>query len=376
MKDLNFIIAKDTEGRRLDLRLYGAIGGERIDGHLLANYIAQAGSDYDTITLHINSEGGSVLHGLSIFNAILTSPAQTIAHIEGVAASMAGIIPLAADKVIMNDFARIMLHNPFIPNQKAKATEKEQRGLDNFSGILTQTMARRGFDQTAAAKILEAETWFTAEQAKEAGLVDEIINTGKRREIETALAQIAATAEITSETYEKIINTKKQDMKLIASMYGLEAVATEAEIVSKIQEDKDNLETLTAKLEALEAKNVELQALADEIKQEREDAKKLEIERITDTVIAAGHFDKDQRDALIEAATASFDTFKKMVDGLKPIPAQSLSATIAQAAATGGDEKRDFEWYRHNDPLALAEMQNTDREKYAKLYAQWEKENI
>jgi seryl-tRNA synthetase len=168
----------------------------------------------------------------------------------------------------------------------------------------------------------------------------------------------------------------KQDMKLIASMYGLEAIATEAEIVNKIKEDKDNIETLTAKLEALEAKNVELQALADEIKQEREEIKKTEIERITDTVIAAGHFDKDQREALIEAAQASFDTFKKMVDGLKPIPAQSLSAVIAQAASQSTDEKHDFEWYRHNDPIALAEMQTNDREKYAKLYAQWEKENI
>lgn len=355
--ELKHIISKDEEKKSVTLLLYGAIGGE-LNGHYFAQEINYLSEYYDEIVIRINSEGGSVIEGLSIFNAVMLSKAKTVCHIEGVAASMAGVIPMAADKVIMNDFARIMLHNPFVPG-RAKLSKKEEAAVANFKQVLTDLVSKRYKGNTS--DMLDAETWFDAKDAMKEGLIDEIVNTGQYEKVNNELSLIAATA-ITSDLFSEYLSiNNRKEMKEIASLFGLEATAKEIDIVNEIK-------ALQLKAEALKQKETELNELANTLRAELKEQRKKEVEDLADKAISAGYFDKDKRSEIIALGEQSFDAFKKMIDSLKPVAA-SLSAVIASAqpTASGAEEKKDFVWYSKHEPETLAEMKTLEPERYKKL---------
>ena len=95
------------------INLFSEIGGDGIQGQSFANEIQLLNEfGVETINVHINSGGGSVIEGLSIFSAIKNSEAHVNVFIEGIAASMAGVIAMAGDRIHMTDFSQIMIHNP------------------------------------------------------------------------------------------------------------------------------------------------------------------------------------------------------------------------------------------------------------------------
>lgn len=359
--DLKYVIAKDKEKKRAEMSLYGAIGSE-INGHYFAQSIDYLSKEYDEITIHINSEGGSVMQGLSIFNAILNSSAKIIAHIDGVAASMAGVIPMAADKVVMNDFARIMIHNPFfVGNNKLSA--KEKRMLDNFTDLLADLLSRRGIEKEKMTEFMAKETWLKANEALELKLIDEIVKTGKSPKIQDSIAAIAALATEISPL------NKIKNMELIASLFGLSATATEAEIIAKVK-------ALQSERDRLQAKVDEVQKLADDLKKEKEDKVKTDVNALVDKAIASGHFAKEQKEALVEMGLKSFETFKTMVDGLQPIKSSLSTEIQAQGGSVTGSqlagEVKDFLWYSQNDPQSLIEMKASEPDKYRKLEKEYQ----
>lgn len=153
------------------------------------------------IRILINSEGGSVLYGMSIFSIIRNSSIQTECINEGLAASMGSIIWAAGDKSLMRDYAILMVHNPFnnVPEQKDKCntdnkciTKDEIDEPDYVKAFRQQIemiyMKRWGFNKTKVKAILEGEegadgTFFTAEEAVKAGIIpaENIIRTSKQK---------------------------------------------------------------------------------------------------------------------------------------------------------------------------------------------------
>ena len=65
------------------------------------------------VDVYINSGGGDVFGGMAIYNILSRYQGETVAHIDGIAASIAGIIPFACDKVVAKSSAQIMLHKPW-----------------------------------------------------------------------------------------------------------------------------------------------------------------------------------------------------------------------------------------------------------------------
>ena len=137
-------------------------------------------ADQDVI-LEIFSPGGSVLEGLAIFDLIAGSDKNVTAKIIGLAGSIASIIPLAAAKVIMTENAKFFIHNPKIEVagdvedlEAAAQTVKEieQRLIAIYASH--STLGKRMLDQ-----LMKAETSFSAEEALEAGFIDEIIEPVK-----------------------------------------------------------------------------------------------------------------------------------------------------------------------------------------------------
>lgn len=128
------------------------------------------------IDLHINSPGGNVFDGLTIYNLLKQHPATITTYIDGLAASIASVIALAGDNVTMAENALWMMHNP---SGMVMGTSQDMRSmadvLDKVRGsIAAAYVGKSGKEEGEIYSLMDSETWMTAWEAKSAGLVDEI----------------------------------------------------------------------------------------------------------------------------------------------------------------------------------------------------------
>lgn len=104
------------------------------------------GADFDMFNIRMNSPGGNVFQGMSIVSAILSMNTPVCVHIDGIAASMAAVVAVAADRVCMMDFAKMMIHDPYFTGESGKATSPKQkkalRGLPTCCGRSSSAGAR------------------------------------------------------------------------------------------------------------------------------------------------------------------------------------------------------------------------------------------
>lgn len=129
-----------------------------------------------SIALHINSMGGQVFEGQAIYNALVNHPAHVTTYIDGLAASIASVVALAGDKVVMASNAIFMIHDPYMPVVgNAAELRKTADNLDVLSATIRGVYAQKtGMADEDLAAAMADETWYGAEEALAAGFVDEI----------------------------------------------------------------------------------------------------------------------------------------------------------------------------------------------------------
>ena len=136
-----------------------------------------------TVHLRINSPGGDVFAAQTICQAIRDTGAKVIAHIDGYAASAATVIATAADEVEIADGGFYMIHNAWTwAMGNANDLTATATLLSKIDGSLAAQYAKKSgmaVDEVRAA--MDAETWYTAEEAVAAGLVDRV-SAGKKAE--------------------------------------------------------------------------------------------------------------------------------------------------------------------------------------------------
>lgn len=140
----------------------------------LVDALKQAGDR--PVHLHINSPGGDVFEARAMAAAIVAHPAKVTAHIDGLAASAATYLALSAREVRMTDGGLFMVHNSWT---LAFGNRKELRAtadlLEKIDGIIAADYARRtGATADQVRAWMDAETWFTAQEAIDAGFIDAI----------------------------------------------------------------------------------------------------------------------------------------------------------------------------------------------------------
>ena len=129
------------------------------------------------LLVEINSPGGNVWDGLSIYNQLRGRKAPVTTRVVGIAASIASIIALAGDRVEMADAALMMIHDP---SGMASGTSEDMRkmadALDQHAEVLVGVYAKKtGKSPEAIRAAMKAETWFTTEEAMMFGLCDKPI---------------------------------------------------------------------------------------------------------------------------------------------------------------------------------------------------------
>lgn len=158
------------------ITMRGGIGD--FENHISADDFLSALSEHagEDVTILLDSEGGSVTDGLSIYNAIMQYSGNITVHIDAICASIATVIACAADRVVMNSNAKFMIHRAWTV---AMGNSVEFRSMADILELMDADIASAYADKTdlpedELLKMMEAETWMSAEQAYELGFIDEI----------------------------------------------------------------------------------------------------------------------------------------------------------------------------------------------------------
>ncbi len=191
------VAQKDTDVLELDV--YDMVGDTWEEDSVTAKRVRSQlkESKASTIRVRINSIGGDTLDALSIYNQLSEHPADVEVNIDGVAASAATIIAMAASpgKLRMAEASELMIHEPRFPlmlNVDAAKARKAADRLDKEAGILAGVYAKRSErPEDEVRDLMRAETWFTAAEALDAGLIDAISDGASTASISPTVAAAA-----------------------------------------------------------------------------------------------------------------------------------------------------------------------------------------
>lgn len=168
-------IAVNSASRHADIYLYGVIGGWNANIQQFLMDVQNAG-DVATMTVYLNTVGGSFYDGLPIYNTLKQHKAHITVKVMGYALSMGSVIMLAGDVIEAAENSLIMIHRA--QGEFWGSAEDMQRGAEilikHEQAILPEYMRRMGKTANQVQALLNAETWYTADEAKAAGLVDTI----------------------------------------------------------------------------------------------------------------------------------------------------------------------------------------------------------
>lgn len=151
----------------------------------------------EQINLYINSPGGEMWDAMAIANQLKRHPARVVATVDGVAASAASLIAISADECVMGIGAQMMIHdasNIAIGNQADMLQMAERLDKDS-NGVAALYAAKAGGDAEVWRTLMKAETWYTADEAVQAGLADRAVDLGD------APVSVAQSASNTIEQY-------------------------------------------------------------------------------------------------------------------------------------------------------------------------------
>ena len=391
VNNLKHIVGSYEQGKPAVIRFFGPVDYWTVrdfnDEFLwLQEYVKPS-----KIIIAVNSEGGSVIYGMSTFSIINSCPIETECVIEGIAASMGSIIWAAGKRLYMHDYSLLMIHNPFI--EDSTDDENTKRTIEVFrKQIETIYVKRFGLSEDQVKDIMDGKenldgTFFTAQEAVDAGVIpaSHVIETemavadkigdvmaeakegGKDVQVREMFTSIAA--EISNEKLiaklETITNKKQpqtqhlmneKDFKEIVAQLGLKEDATMIAVSAKVGDllkAKDELAALQAQHSELNikftGKETEVSNLKGELAtakaelQKYKDAEaaalKAEIESVVDAAVAAGKITAEAKESWIQMAQNNFDTVKATlasIEGRKVISEEIAKDPKNQEQARNG----------------------------------------
>lgn len=310
---------QNKAGKPADVYIFDEIGTYGITAQ---EFITDIKDLKDTpINLRINSLGGDVFDGMAMYNVIKRREAKTTVYIEGIAASIATIISLGADEVVMAENSLFMIHNAWGGTMgEAKDMRKTADTLEKITGELTDIYRKKtGLSYDALAEMMDEETWLNANEAFEMGFIDTISDSIKvaakydvskfknitQEEIQNKLSININNKKMTNELkewfnnkVEEIVTAVKGDVKVSADVAEQTAITVNLgdndEIKNKISEFESSNIELSNKISLLEEELVASKGTNETLTQEVEalnakinkaDAKGTEIVTEADPVV-------------------------------------------------------------------------------------------
>lgn len=316
----------------------------------VAAQLEQAGGE--AVEVHINSCGGSVYEGFTIYNLLRNYKGGVTIYIDGIAASIAGVIAMCGAPIYMSRYAHLMIHvvsaNVFGSVRDFERTMKQMLVLQ--SSIVKIISERTGMsEEDVSTKYMDGEDhYINAEEAQKMGLIEGIYDD------EGGLPPDAS--DITS-VYNFVNKLRTRSMLFddIKKVGVFSGCATEQDIVSKATE----LAGVSGKAAILEAENRDL-------KKKLADAQEARLQGIVNEAVRSGKIEECNKGAFLAMLKADEANAVKFLENLK-------AKTTARAAdfIEKGNKPDEFEnktWEELDKAGKLVELKEQNPELFKSLY--------
>jgi Protease subunit of ATP-dependent Clp proteases len=301
----------------------------------------------ENIILHLNSPGGDVFDGLAIYNLLKNSGKNITVMIEGLAASIASVVAMCGDKIIMSKSAMMMIHNPFISiTGDSDRLKKTAETIDMIKSQLVEIYSLRSKMETKDVEdLMTAETWMTAETCKKKGFCDEVSESLK----------IAAFASIDQYEFRNkaIFENLKKKLKKSEETMEMSSVAQ----LLGVTDDKV-LDTIKAMQQKIEDSEKNLSDLQEKLN-----------EQIVVNAIAKKKILPAQKDFALKMLATGDDTYQAWLDQNKP---QLPSDPITIPGADGTPHPVTYNDLL-DDPELYEKYYTENRSEFDKMKAKFEK---
>jgi ATP-dependent Clp protease, protease subunit len=369
-------IANAASTAKAEMLLYGFIGPyDAIDDKAFVRDFGALAAKNKEVTLRLNSGGGSVFAGIPIYNALVASAATVNIVVEGMAASMASILLQGASpgrrKMYKN--ARVMVHKPsggaFGSAQKLRDAAAQ---IDSLEETLADIYEEKTGKDAATVKgwlVEGVDRWFTAKEARAAGLIDEapVPVTAPKNSTEEAMYAIYHAALSQAPTQNS--NDSPTPNPNLLMKYGLIVSAAAnygvTAALSETSSETDIVDVINRVATAKDDKITELQNQLNASNDEK-------VVALVAEAVSSGKIVASQKDSFEKLARADFASTAIMLGGMatKASASSVIVSEVAGEKTTEGTDPRagwDFAKYRKEAPAALAKMQQEDPKLYDAL---------
>lgn len=410
VNNLKYVVGKAETNQPAIIRFFGSVDSFSTDCFneeflWLQDYVKPS-----KIVVLINSDGGSVMYGMSTFSIIQSCPIEVDCIIEGIAASMGSVIWAAGDHLYMHDYSILMIHNPFVYDN-----DNEDANIKNMTNafrkqIETIYVKRFGLSKDKVRAIMDGEgdadgTYLSAKEAVDAGILPatNIIKTSKQV-VEKVKSQIEGVKSVASicdimnsalkevdenkllsevvsirtqnnQNFNPVVtgqeqNTMKENENVqfnaVTAQLGLEAETSLQSVSARITQlinaeselknVKNELGELKIKFKGKETEVANLQKNLSDVegqlkayKDAEEDARNASIDAMVEDAIKAGKIDAGSKEDWVGMAKANLDMVKKTLDS---IPGRD---NIVDEIANDPENKNDAEEAMKDVNAKLAE---------------------
>ena len=291
--------------------LYGEISDEGGDGKIgsraFVTELMYLDENYPNLNIRINSVGGDVYPGIAIFNAIRQCRSKVTVFIDGIAASIAGVIALAGDRVEMSRYARMMLHNVsggcYGNKQDLRDMITTIEGLEDTIAEIIGSRCNRTAEEIKTEYFDGADHWLKADEAQKMGLVDSLYDVDEKVPDGSSTEEIYRIFTNRLDTFQsKATNEMKlEELKKIPRFANC---ADEEAALAAVSET-------ATRADELERKNEELQRQLDEQQTER-------IEQAVNDAVTDGRIDAGQADTYRNLLKNDFKNGSAVLKAMKP----------------------------------------------------------
>jgi len=358
MSKSKFFNIVPTGSGRVSVMLYGEIGGdEGVNAERIVSEMAYLAGEFPNIDVHINSNGGEVFAGIAIFNALKDCPSNVNIYVDGIAASIAGVIALCGKPLHMSRFSRLMLH---AVSGSCKGGARDMREcadlIEGLEGTLADMISQKCGMPSEEVKLTYfdgKDHWLTADEAARVGLCDDIYD------LDGAEALGAAP---TAEQVYQFVNRhdqkspKPKNMEFIDKIKGLEQFKdlTEDAIVVKVK----SLANEAAKVEGLKATIANLE---NQVKE----SKKAAVEAFLNQAISDGRITSAQKESYRKLMDADETTTRELINALPATGRASIKDFLNGGAGAGeAKDLAQMSWAEIDKAERLGEL----KDKYPELY--------
>lgn len=349
-----------SEGGQVAILLYGDVGdGQRVDSGRVVAELISLQAMYDKIDVRINSCGGDVFSGIAIYTALRNSKANITIYIDGVAASIAGVIALCGKPLYMSPYAKLMLHSV---SGGAWGNASDLRDMatqmDSLQGDLAAMIAGRcGMKQedVLSKYFDEKDHWLSAREALEMKLIDGIYEMAEEP-VPTQSPEELYTY-FNNRLHKQPININK-DMALLESVKQIPSFANMADEDAVLAHIRD-LENKAVKVEALEK-------TVDTYKQKLQEVEDKEVTAFIDKAIAEKRITDAQKESFTALMKSDRENTEKLINSMKPQPERRI--VDVYNGGTSPASLTDKTWDELDKAGQLSNLRNADLNAFKAKY--------